>query len=153
MDATDQRILQLLQENAKWTSKELASRVGLSITPTYERIRKLEQLGIIKGYVALLDADKVGLPLMAYCHVSLKEHVRDLLEAFRDSIMQFPEIVECHHVAGNYDFLLKVMVKDMHHYQDFIVNKLASSVMISQVHTSFVINTLKQTTALPVDLE
>jgi len=150
MDAIDQKILQLLQENAKQNTKEIAQQVGLTISPTFERIKKLEQQGIIRAYVALLDEKKIDRPIMAYCQVSLFKHSKALLESFKAAIADIPEIMECLHVSGNYDFLLKVSVNNIDDYQRFAVDKLSAIEGISNIQTSFVMEALKRTTAFPL---
>lgn len=150
LDDTDIRLLQLLQQNARLTSKELSVHLNLSLSPIYERIRRLEKEGIISGYVTLLDREKLGYDLVAYCHVSLKEHARPLLKKFEEDVLHFPEVLECHHVTGNFDYMLKVCVSDMKSYQDFIVNKLASLANIGNAQSQFVLSTIRESTALPI---
>lgn len=147
MDEIDKKILRILQENAKQNTKEIAQQIGLTISPTFERIRKLEQQGYVKAYVALLDEEKIGKPILAYCQVSLFKHSKALLESFKAAIADIPEIMECLHVSGNYDFLLKVSVKDIDAYQQFAVDKLSVIEGISHIQTSFVMETLKRSTA------
>ncbi|HRG66618.1 MAG TPA: Lrp/AsnC family transcriptional regulator [Saprospiraceae bacterium] len=150
IDETDLRILQLLQDNAQLTSKELSGHLNLSLSPIYERIRRLEKSGIIQNYVTILDRSKLGYDLVAYCHVSLKEHARPLLKKFEEDVLHFQEVLECHHVTGNFDYMLKVCVKDMKSYQDFIVNKLASLANIGNAQSQFVLSTIRESTALPL---
>ena len=150
LDETDIRLLQLLQSNARLTSKELSVYLNLSLSPIYERIRRLEKMGIIKSYISLLDREKLGFDLVAYCHVSLKEHARPLLKKFEEEVLHFPEVLECQHVTGNFDYMLKVCVKDMKSYQDFIVNKLASLSNIGNAQSQFVLSTIRESTALPL---
>ncbi|WP_291910695.1 Lrp/AsnC family transcriptional regulator [Chitinophaga sp. CB10] len=147
LDHTDKRILTLLQKDAKLNTKEIAHRIGLSVTPTYERLKKIEKLGIIRNYVTLLDPEKVGKTLMAYCNVSLQLHSLPLLRKFEAAVMKLDEVMECFHLAGNYDYLLKVVVDDMKSYQHFITQKLATIENIAQVHSSFVMTEIKHTTA------
>lgn len=149
-DATDMKILRLLQQNARLTHKELADKLHLTTTPVYERIRRLEREGYILKQVALLNKDKVGKSLVAYCNVSLKEHARPFLRKFEKEVLSLTEVVECYHIAGNYDYLLKVMVKDMAEYQNFIVHKLATLDNIGQAQSSFVMTEVKYSTALPI---
>lgn len=147
MDAIDKQILRILQENAKQNTKEIAQQIGLTISPTFERIKKIEQKGYIKAYVALLDEERIGKPIIAYCQVSLFKHSKTLLETFKAAIAEIPEIMECLHVSGNYDFLLKVSVRDIDAYQKFAVDKLSVIEGISHIQTSFVMETLKRSTA------
>jgi DNA-binding Lrp family transcriptional regulator len=150
IDEIDLKLLELLQCNARLTSKELSVHLNLSLSPIYERIRRLEKMGIISGYITTLDREKLGFDLVAYCHVSLKEHARPLLKRFEEDVLNFAEVLECHHVTGNFDYMLKVCVKDMKSYQDFIVNKLASLSNIGNAQSQFVLSTIRETTALPL---
>lgn len=148
LDAIDFRILSLLQENAKSTNKEIAARLGMTTTPIYERIKRLEEDGYIQKYVALVDRHKLDYALAAYCNVSLKEHAHSFLQQFEQQILAIPEVQECYHIAGSFDYLLKVIVKDMIAYQDFIVNKLAALDNIGNVESSFIMTEVKVSTAL-----
>ncbi|NKI26425.1 Lrp/AsnC family transcriptional regulator [Arenibacter sp. 6A1] len=147
MDDIDKKILMLLQRNAKQNTKEIAEKVGLTVSPTFERIKKLEQQGFIKGYVALLDGPKVGKSIVVYSQISLSVHSRELIDDFKTNIANLPEILGCHHVSGNYDFLLKVAVRDMNEYQQFVVDKLSVIKGISNVQSSFVMEEIKNDTA------
>jgi Lrp/AsnC family leucine-responsive transcriptional regulator len=147
MDKIDRKILAQLQENAKQNTKEVASKIGLSVTPTYERIKKLEQQKIIKSYVALLDRDKIGKQVVAYCQIILLKHHKHLIDSFKDEILLLPEIMECHHVSGNFDFLLKVVVNNIPDFHQFINEKLSVVDGISTIHSSFVMSSIKETTA------
>lgn len=144
MDAIDKKILMQLQQNAKQNTKEIADKVGLSVSPTYERIKKLEQQGYILRYRAILDGDKVGKPIKVYCQISLSNHARELIDNFKMTIQDFPEIVACHHVSGNYDFLLRIAVKDMNAYQRFLIDKLSIIQGISGVQSTFVLEEIKE---------
>ena len=147
MDEIDRKILAELQLDCKQNVKEIAQKVGLSLTPTYERIRKLEQQQIIKSYVALLDRSKVGKQIIAYCQVSLVKHKKDLIDQFKKDIMELSAIMECHHISGNFDFLLKIAVEDMNEFQLFVNEKLAVVDGIATIHNSFVMNSLKESSA------
>ncbi|MFT5646022.1 MAG: Lrp/AsnC family leucine-responsive transcriptional regulator [Aureispira sp.] len=150
MDETDKKILRLLQKNAKQNTKEIASQIKLTISPTFERIKKLEQQGVIKAYVAILDKTKIGKSLMAYCQISLFKHSKELILNLKKEVAKFPEIIRCHHVSGNYDFLLEVVVKDMNEYQQFVVDKLSIVDGISNIQSSFVMEEIKEDTAYPL---
>lgn len=143
MDAIDKKILMLLQENAKYNTKEIADKVGLSVSPTFERIKKLEQKKYIKRYVVLLDGEKIGKSINVYCQVTLAIHSRELIDDFKTQIAKLPEIMGCFHVSGNYDFLLKIAVNDMNEYQKFIIDKLSVIKGISNVQSSFVMEEIK----------
>lgn len=143
-DEIDLKIIRLLVKNAKLGTKEIALLIGLSVTPTFERIKRLERKGVIIGYHAKLDRKKVGKALQVYCQISLKSHSMDLIEDFEKKIIQLNEVVSCHHIAGNIDYLLYIEMKDMETYQNFIRDQLASIPNIANVHTSFVMKTLKE---------
>ena len=150
LDAADRSILRLLQEDAFLTTKEIASRVNMSTTPVFERVKRLERDGFITGYTALLDRRKIGLPMLVFCDVSLKEHNRDYLLRFEREVAEVPEVIECHHIAGAYDYLLKVVVRDMDDYQRFVKEKLAALENIGRVQSHFVMTEVKNSTVLPV---
>ncbi len=147
LDITDLKILNLLQQNAKLTTKELAEKVNKASTPVYERIRKMEQEGYIKQYVALLDARKIGKSLIAFTTVQLKQHEHTMIKSFEQDIMVFDEVMECYHMTGTDDYMLKVIVRDMDDYQHFIVNKLSKISNIGTVRSSFVMTEVKHETA------
>lgn len=150
LDHTDRSILQLLQEDAFLTTKEIAIRVNMSNTPVFERVKRLEREGFINRYAALLDRRKVGLAMLVFCEVSLKEHNRDFLFRFEREVADLPEVIECHHITGAFDYLLKVVVRDMDDYQQFVKNKLAGLENIGQVQSHFVMTEVKNSTVLPV---
>lgn len=150
LDASDRAILRLLQEDAFLTTKEIAARVNMSTTPVFERIKRLEREGFITRYTALLERRRVGFPMLVFCDVSLKEHNRDYLLRFEREVAGLPEVLECHHVAGAYDYLLKVVVSDMDGYQLFVKEKLAALENIGQVQSHFVMTEVKNSTLLPV---
>ena len=143
-DPFDVAILQEVQKNAKITIKDLSEKINLSPTPTFERLKKLEKEGYITGYHAKLDIKKLGLSLMVMCNVSLKNHQKDIIEKFQEEIIRFDEVKECYHIAGMYDYLLKIIVKDMDAYQQFVSKKLASLENIGNVQSSFVMIELKE---------
>lgn len=144
MDLIDQRILEILKQNAKLGTKEIASQVGLTITPTYERIRRLEKKGIIKSYTAVIDKKKQGFALTVLCNVQLKSHASEYLQEFENAIIQLEEVSDCFHIAGNYDYLLKISIRDMDKYADFVKEKLAVIPHIATVQSSFVMRVLKE---------
>lgn len=148
LDVTDIKLLNLLQENAKLNTKELAEKVGLSITPTYERIKRLEKQGVIEKYVALLNGKSIGKNLTVMCSVSLKSHSKEMLSEFEKLIVKLPEIIECYHIAGNYDYLLKVISSDMEEYQYFLKNTISVIPNIANVQSFFVMSKLKDSTAI-----
>jgi Lrp/AsnC family leucine-responsive transcriptional regulator len=150
LDQTDRQILQLLQHDARLTNKEIADKLGKTISPIYERIKWLEQQGFIKKYIALADRNLLGLHLVAFTNVQLKEHAQAMLQAFEREVVKLPEVLECYHMTGMYDYLLKVVVSDMNHYQSFIVNKLAKLPNIGTVQSSFIMTEVKYQLAYPV---
>ena len=149
LDPTDLKLLEILQENGKLTTKEIAQRVNLSPTPVYERIRRMERDGIIKKYVALVEAEKVGKGLIVFCDITLKEHTKEIGHQFVRDIMSSKYVCECYNISGDYDFRLKVMVRDMKHYQDFVLNDLGSIENIGSAHSAFVMGVIKHDTAVP----
>jgi len=150
LDKTDRRILQVLQEDAKITNTALAAKFKLTATPVYERVKKMEQSGVIRKYVALLDQKKVDKNLIIFISISLKNHARSYLTRFIDTITSYDEITECYHIAGNFDFLLKAQIKDIDAYQHFLLSKLSVDNNIGQVRSSFVLSKNKYSTALVV---
>lgn len=150
LDETDVRILELLQADALLTNKELADKLGKSITPVYERIRRLEKEGYITRYAAILDKNKLGRNVVAFTNVQLKQHAQQILTSFEKSIVKFEEVMECYHMTGVYDYLLKIVVTDMNAYRDFIVNKLAKLTDIATVQSSFVMTEVKHETAYKI---
>jgi Lrp/AsnC family leucine-responsive transcriptional regulator/Lrp/AsnC family transcriptional regulator len=150
LDQTDRHILELLQMNSRMTIKEMAVVLQLSSTPVFERIKKLERVGIIKGYVALVDAKRLGKKVNAFVHVSMKSHDDVAVQAFEEAIQAFPEIMECHHVSGHHDFLLKVLLDDMEHYHQFLRHQLSTLPNIEKTETLFSLSVRKATTAIPI---
>lgn len=150
LDATDRRLLELLQQDAYLTNKELAAQLNLSPTPIHERVKRLEREGYIRGYVALVDKAKVGRALAVFCQVTLKEHTQEFIREFEEKIRELPEVVECYNIAGPYDYLLKVAVADMDAYRTFLVEKLAALAHIGGPQSAFVMAEIKHSTALPV---
>jgi DNA-binding Lrp family transcriptional regulator len=150
MDEIDLKILQLLQRNAQLTIKEIAAQINLSLTPVHERIKKLEENGVIERYVAILNKKKLGRPLMVYCNVTLDRQVQEHFLAFNEAIAQMPEVVECNVVSGNFDYLLKIMVKDMEAYQAFYISKLSVLKSVDKISSFFVMAEVKNTTEVPL---
>jgi Lrp/AsnC family leucine-responsive transcriptional regulator len=151
LDKLDKRILHLLQSDSTLNTKQIAEQVGLTITPAYERIKRMEKRGIIEKYVAILNKEKIGKNLVVYCNVSLQVHSKPLLKKFEQSVGRMDEVMECYHTAGTFDYLLKVVSNDMKHYQDFITNKLAAAENIGHVQSSFVMTEVKHKTNYKID--
>ena len=139
LDSTDLHILKLLQEDAKMTMKEIAGKMDLTITPVYERIRSMEREGVVKKYMAIVDLEKLGFEFMVFCEVSLKSHSLDFIREFTRAIENVNEVVECYHIAGPYDYLLKVIVKTMDDYQHFVLSRLSTLNNIGKVQSMFVL--------------
>ncbi|MDZ7897339.1 MAG: Lrp/AsnC family transcriptional regulator [Arcicella sp.] len=150
IDSTDKEILRHLQQDALLTTKELASRLNLSPTPVYERVRRLEKDGVIKKYVALVDREKVSKDLMVFCSIRLKEHAQQAGAKFVEEIVALDEVQECYNISGDYDFMLKIVVHDMREYQAFLINKLASLENIGSTHSIFVMSEIKHETGFLV---
>lgn len=148
LDVTDKKILNLLQQNSKANIKEIALKIGLTQTPTYERIKRLEKAGVIKNYIAVLDKEKVGYTIEVFCQVTLMVHSKDMITRFENAINKIDEVMECFHVAGNYDYLLKIIVKDMNSYQAFLKNKLSVLDSVANVQSTFVMSSTKDSAGL-----
>ena len=144
-DSKDIAILKLLQENAKITVKDIAASVNLSITPVHERIKKLEENGIIKQYVTLIDHKKIDKSLIVICYVSLKEHHRKAGAKFIKAVTQFDEVIECYNISGDFDLMLKIIITNMEEYHHFYSYKLCELEGISKVRSTFVMDVLKST--------
>ena len=150
LDIIDFELLRMLQKDAKLTIKEIAIRVNLSPTPVYERIKQLEKEGLIEKYIAIVNAEKAGKNLTVFCNIILKEHTKEIVNKFVRDIVSLKEVVECYNISGDYDFLLKIVIKDMKHYQFFVINELGSVKNIGSAHSTFVIGVIKHNYAVPV---
>jgi Lrp/AsnC family leucine-responsive transcriptional regulator len=150
IDAIDLAILNQLQNNSNINIKELASKINLTPTPVYERIKRLERDGYILKYVALLDKQKLKRGMTVFCNVRLKEHAKNVGANFVKDIVALPEIVECYNIAGDYDFMLKILVEDVASYQDFVMHKLSTIENIGNTNSIFVMGEIKHSTALPI---
>jgi DNA-binding Lrp family transcriptional regulator len=147
IDKTDALILELLQNDAHLTNKEVADKLGKTITPVYERIRRLEKEKYILRYTAIVDRNKINRKLVAYTNVQLRQHAQGILFNFEKAVLTLDEVMECYHMTGVYDYLLKVVISDMDEYQSFVVNKLAKLADIGTVQSSFVMTEIKHETA------
>lgn len=145
LDAIDLKILELLQKNSNRTTKSIAQELGMTTSPIFERIKKLEKEGYIKGYVALLDRKKVGLKQTVFIGITLQGHTRSYLEKFVAQINSFPEVIECHRVSGNFDYLLKLVVEDIEAYEHFIISKLTLLPYLGNVQSLITLSTGKET--------
>lgn len=149
-DAIDKKLLELLQKDSKQTNKELSNKLNLSITAIYERIKKLENQGVIDKYVALVKKEKIEKSFVAFCSIKLLQHSKEYVIKFEREVAKLDEVLECYHISGDYDYLLKVLVKDMEAFRDFMVQKLTSINHIGSTHSAFMINEVKHTTAITV---
>ncbi len=150
-DAIDLAILDQLQRDSKITNATLAQRVGISPPSTLERVKKLETEGIIHRYVAIVDAASIGKSICAIVHVTLKNHGEGELRKFKDAIAKFDEVMSAWHTAGEEDFILKVIVTDMDHYERFVVHSLSAVPNMGRVRTSFCLSAVKEDTRIPLD--
>ena len=145
LDKNDLAILRLLQQNARITVKEISQKIHLSTTPVHERIKRLEQTGVIKQYATLVDHTKVKKGLMVICYVSLKEHSKNAGLKFIKSINALNEVIECYNISGEFDFMLKVVEENMDSYYDFHVNRLSQIENMGNVQSVFVMGVIKET--------
>ncbi|MBS1573782.1 MAG: Lrp/AsnC family transcriptional regulator [Bacteroidetes bacterium] len=145
LDKIDLSILKLLQQNARITVKELSEKVHLSTSPVHERVRRMEQNGVIKQYVTLVNAAKVGKGLMVICYVSLRQHSKNAGDKFIKSIIEMNEVLECLTISGEFDFMLKVVAENMDDYYHFHINKLSQVENVGNVQSVFVMGIIKQT--------
>ncbi len=151
LDQIDKKILQKLQKNSKITNKELSNTLNLSVTAIFERIKRLERNKIISGYVAILHPEKVERSFMVFCQIKLIQHTKSNVMKFEAEVVKLPEVLECYHVSGEYDYILKVLVKDMEAYREFMLTKLTTLDHIGSTQSTFSINQVKSTTALLID--
>ncbi|WP_026704857.1 Lrp/AsnC family transcriptional regulator [Flavobacterium soli] len=146
LDATDKKLLQFLQEDSKQTTKELSLKLNLSVTAVYERIKKLEREGIIDKYVVLLNRNKIQKGFVVFCHLKLMQHTKEFISQFEKEVVQLTEVLECFHVSGDYDYILKICVENMEEYREFMVTKLTTLQHIGSTHSTFMIGEVKNTT-------
>ncbi len=150
LDESDRAILQQLQQDSSISNAELARRINLSPPAVHARVKRLEQLGFIQGYVAILDREKLGYDMLCFIQVSLSVHQPEQVADFRRRISQMPEVLECHHVTGSIDYLLKVAVCNREDLQRFLMERLTPIPYIARIQTSLVLSEIKATTALPL---
>jgi len=152
LDRLDRRILERLQQDARISNLELAAAVGLSPTPCARRVRRLEEKGLIRGQVTLLDQQRLGLTLTAFISISMDRHTPDRFEAFEEEVREYPEVVECSVVTGqDSDYLIQAVLPDMAYYERFLLGRLTRIPGVSGVHSSFVLRRVIQRTALPLE--
>ena len=150
LDAVDWRVLALLQEDARMTSADLARRVDLSPPGVQKRLRKLEESGVVKRYATIVKREAIGLDLLCFVQVSLAHHEPRIVEGFRDAVKEMPEVLECHYLTGEFDYLLKVVVANHQHLEQFLFEKLTQSRGVDKIRTSIVLNEIKHSTSLPL---
>ncbi|GGW22526.1 Lrp/AsnC family transcriptional regulator [Arenibacter certesii] len=150
LDGTDIKLLGLLQQDSKRTTKEYALTLGLSVTAAYERIKRLEKLEVITKYVALVDKKKVKKSFVVLCHVKLTQHTKEHISQFEREVLKLKEVMECHHISGDYDYILKIYVGNMEEYRDFMVTKLTALNHIGSSQSAFVIKEVKNSTEISI---
>lgn len=150
LDEIDRKLLKLLQTDCKKTTAAYAQQLHLSTTAIYERIKRLEKTEVINAYVALVDKKKVNRAFTVLCHVKLSQHIKEYVLEFEREVLKLDEVVECYHISGDYDYILKIHVEDMEAYRDFMVAKLTAINNIGSTQSSFVINEVKHTTAITI---
>ena len=152
LDETDRKILRILQRISDLTVKELAAKLHLSTSPTFERQKRLERDGYIERYMAVVNPRKVGNGIMVLCNIRLKQHSQELIQEFMDVVQNLEEITECYNTSGDYDFLIKVYAHDMKSYQQFMLNTLGTINCIGSLHSIFVIDETKNTHGVPISM-
>ena len=151
LDKPDISILEALQKDGRLSNRDLAKEVSLSPSPSWRRLRALEDAGVISRYAAVLDRQQVGLPIMGFANVTLHDHSSEKVKKFDRAIMKAPQVLECHATSGEHDYMLKVVAPDMASYQDFLSGFLLTIGVVRTVNTSFVLKQQKNTTILPLD--
>jgi Lrp/AsnC family leucine-responsive transcriptional regulator len=153
LDSINRNILNILQENSAITNVELAKTICLAPASTLERVRKLEKSGIIKNNVALVDGKKIGKGTTVYAIITMKEHSVETIKEFNSYVQKLPEVLECHRLAGDIDYILKIVTRDIQSYEAFSVEKLAKVPGIAKINTSFVLSSPKEQTKIPLPEE
>ena len=148
LDFTDKKLLNLLQHDSKQTTKQLSLQLNLSVTAIYERIKKLEKGNVIQKYVAIVNKNKIEKSFLVFCHIKLMQHSKEYVTTFEREVLKLEEVSECFHVSGAYDYILKVYVKDMDEYREFMVKKLTAIKYIGSTQSTFAIEEVKNTTLI-----
>jgi Lrp/AsnC family leucine-responsive transcriptional regulator len=151
IDEIDNKLLSYLQKDSKMTTKELSIYLNLSATAVYERIKKLEKKGVIEKYVALINKEKIEKSFVVYCQIKLIQHKHEYVLKFEREVIKFDEVLECYNVSGDYDYFLKVVVKNMKAYHNFLNDKLTTLDHISSAHSTFILNEVKNTMILKIE--
>ena len=150
MDRLDRKILRLLQEDATLAVADIAKKVGLSTTPCWRRIRKMQEAGIIKGRVVLLDAERIGLDVSIFVFIKLERHSEGVLDEFEAAVSALPEVLQCHSISGEFDFILRVVVGSVRDYEKTVKGKLLKLPNVGVMNSHFALSEIKNTTALPI---
>ena len=150
LDQTDKSILRILQKDALAKLKDISNSINLSVSPTHDRIKRMEADGVIQKYVALIDRKKIELGMVVFCHVTLDKQTKNNFAEFEQTILQFDEVVSCSLVSGSFDYYLKVVSKDVETYNKFYQEKLAVLPMVAHINSLFVMDEIKTTTTLPI---
>jgi DNA-binding Lrp family transcriptional regulator len=153
MDDKDRALLRYLQEDARITNTELAKRVDLSPPGLLKRVRKLEELGVIEGYRTLLNRETLGFDMLCFVQVTLQRHEPEAIRKFKDIVQSMSEVMECYHLTGEFDYLLKVIVRNRKHLEQFLIDKLTPIKGMDKIRTSLVLSEIKATTDVPLDDE
>ena len=150
LDNIDKSILRILQKDALAKLKDISSAINLSVSPTHDRIKRMESEGVIQNYVALIDRKKMDLGMVVFCHVTLDKQTKNNFAEFEQTILQFDEVISCSLVSGSFDYYLKVITKDVETYNKFYQEKLAVLPMVAHINSLFVMDEIKTTTSLPL---
>lgn len=150
LDITDRKLIYLLQEDSTRTTKELSLKLNLSVTAVYERVKKLEREGIVDKYVAVINRNKVNKGFVVFCHLKLIQHTKEYLTRFEQQVTKLDEVLECYHVSGDYDYILKIFVANMEEYREFMVTKLTTLQHIGSTHSTFMISEVKNSNIIVV---
>ena len=148
LDTIDKKLINLLQQDSKQTTKKLSLQLNLSVTAVYERVKKLENQKVIEKYVAIINKNKIEKSFLVFCHIKLIQHSKEYLNTFEYEVLKLEEVSECFHVSGDYDYILKIYVKDMDAYRNFVVTKLTAIKHIGSTHSTFAIEQVKNTTVI-----
>jgi Lrp/AsnC family leucine-responsive transcriptional regulator len=148
LDTIDKKLINLLQQDSKQTTKQLSIQLNLSVTAVYERVKKLENQKVIEKYVAIINKNKIERSFLVFCHIKLIQHSKEYVTTFEREVLKLEEVSECFHVSGDYDYILKVYVRDMDAYRNFVVTKLTAIKYIGSTHSTFTIEQVKNTTAI-----
>lgn len=150
LDTIDKKLLYLLQEDSARTTKELSVKLNLSVTAVYERVKKLEREGVVNRYVAIIDRNKVNKGFVVFCHLKLIQHTKEYITRFEQQVTKLDEVLECYHVSGDYDYIVKIFVSNMEEYREFMVTKLTTLQHIGSTHSTFMISEVKNTNIITI---